>query len=193
MFCGGDDAQSAFLQVTKCSLQVVRLADRQGVQRTDGGLHGIAIDGHRAVRTYYNSVHTRAGTRTRYSTEVTYIRHAIQHHEERRLAFLIQHRDEVLHAVELHRREESDDALMVLVGILIEFLHGYALYGRSGIFQTRKQFATELRRHIASQQYFVNGLTCIDGLDDSMQTEYHLAFLRAASLVISYFIHNSKL
>ena len=105
------------------------------MQGTGRRFDGIAVDGSAATRTDDQRVHTCTDTGTGDRTEITHIGHSIEHDEQRSFAFVVERCHQVFQGIELNRTQKSNDALVVLVRKLVEFLDGYFLHRCAGSFE----------------------------------------------------------
>ena len=97
------------------------------MQCTGRGFYRIAVDSCTSARTYDKRVNTGAHTRASDSSEIAHIGHAIEHHQQRRLAFIVQTLNQTVQRRELYRTQESNHTLVVLVRELIQFLQRHTL------------------------------------------------------------------
>ena len=85
--------------------------------------------------------------------------------------------------MESNRREEGNHPLVVLVGVLIEFLNRHFLYGRSRALQTLKQFSADGTAHITADEYLIYFFARINGFYHGTNAKNHLFLRRATSFV----------
>ena len=134
-------------------------------------LHGVGIDTHAVVCGNDDGIHSGTLASAGNGTEVAHVGHAIEHHEQRVLALLIEHGHKVLDALIGHSRREGDDALMVLGGKAVELLDGHTLHRDELPLQCIEEFARKLVLQAALNEYLVNVFARFDSLDDGTGTK----------------------
>ena len=134
-------------------------------------LHRVGIDTHAVVCGDDDGIHSCTLASAGNGTEVAHVGHAIEHHEQRVLALLIEHGHKIFDALIGHSRREGDDALMVLGGKAVELLDGHTLHRDEVSLQCFEEFARKLVLQAALNEYLVNVFARFDSLDDGTGTK----------------------
>ena len=142
-----------------------------------GGFHRVGVDRYAATGGDDDGIYTGTLARTGNGTEITHIGNAVEHHEERVLAFFVKEGNQLFGFLVSHRRNEGDNALVVLAGDAVDAFNRYALNGNQRAFEGCEKLLGKVALYVFFYQDLIDLFSCLYGFDNGAGTEYHFTFI----------------
>ncbi len=99
-------------------------------------------------------------------TEIAHVSDAVEHHDERQQAGLVEFGNQMIEAVICHGRHHGQHALMILARYAVDALYGHTLHHDPHLAGKLRELRGEVAVQILGHEYLVDILSGLESLHD---------------------------